>query len=357
MILLVMVAATGCHCFSAREEGRGNAVGRLDRLELKVTCCWNIPPAPENIPKIVDGAKSLGFNAIAWTSRRQDALLVKLCHEKGLKAYKVLEPLGIKKIRRENPLLQVMEPGEEQLPGAAQIPKGYLYQWGGEPVAGNREVHESPLACPNDPAVLSHTMVMVKEAEEIGYDGVCWDLIGYRNYHSCRCPRCTECLAHWRKTNPSAQESTFFENQLVFLYNDLGADVRKQYPRMALLCHTYPEFTDNPFYGRRLNVDWCGVTVSWFFPPHWPMEKVKVLADRVVNGGYERPGVAGMPLIGFYAGDFRKSPERIREELAAIKAVRARAIMMDELGDILGDPEIAKVVREALSDRSEGRAD
>jgi hypothetical protein len=31
--------------------------------------------------------------------------------------------------------------------------------------------------------------------------------------------------------------------------------------------------------------------------------------------------------------------------------------MVDELGDILGDPEIAKVVREALSDRSEGRAD
>ena len=319
---------------------------------IKLVCAWSIEgKSPAEVDSVVELAQQLGFNAVSWNRES----LVASCHKRGMKAMALVNPLEA----REGALLQQLALGEEDLPGSGRsgIPPESFYQYGGEPVPGNREILDHNLACPDDPGIVAYTMERVAELERQGYDAVIFDFVGYRNYHSCECRFCREKLASFRRAHPQLHQrqaaEAFYENQLVELYDTLYVAAKALAPGMIIANHIHPVFLPNLWYGHKLRVDYCGVTVSWFFKPHWPLDKVREYARRVVQGPYRHNFAVGMPMIGFYADTpyarDRKSARRLKQELAIIKEAGAGDLIMCELGHILRHKEASAAVREALA--------
>lgn len=320
---------------------------------LKVTVSWNIPMTEDGVRAAVAGAKDLGFNAYAWDHQRLDETLVSQCRTNGMRCFKVLEPLQ----KRPGARLQVVEAAERLLPGFS----GGLtreYQYGGEPLPGHREVLSMELVCPLDEGIVAHVASEVARAKRLGYDGVCWDFVGYRNYHSCECKTCRTALKAFLRnaSHRSLREAkaAFYEKALTDLYGRIYEAARKAAPDFTVLTHCHPAFLPDAFYGREVKVDYCAITVSWFFQPHWSLEKVSEYAHRTVQGPYSFQSAIGMPMIGCYSSGemarHRKSGERVRAEFNALREAGARAVMVCELGDILADPEVREAVRRGLAE-------
>jgi hypothetical protein len=319
---------------------------------LKIVCVWSVVAhTVEEEREVVARAAEIGFNGICWDRQSvPDA-----CRNNGLKSFIIIRPLE----RRPEAQLQVLEPGEDTLAGFVpdEIPSEQYYQYGGEPLSGNIEILDQNFTCPNDPGVVGYSIGRVKEAMAAGYDGIIWDFVGYRNYHSCNCPFCRNGLAEYRAANPelSDKESAakFYKNVLVDLYDTLYVLTKKIAPDLIVANHIHPVYMPDLFYGRRVNTDYCGITVSWFFKPHWPLEKVGDYVRKVLNGPYEHKHVQGMPMIGFYTdwpdSRDRKYPDRVRQEFEILRQAGAQHLMFCELGHILRDREVCEVIKEILA--------
>jgi len=328
-------------------------VGEKPLSGLKIICVWTIQADnQEAVEQAVAQAKSLGFNALCWDR----PAVVSACHRRGMKAFALICPLD----RREGARLQVLRPGEEKLPGfeSDNIPPGQFYQYGGEPVPGKREILDRNFACPNDSGVLGYTLKQVARVREQGYDGIIWDFVGYRNYRSCECEPCRELLERFSRKHPemSAKEAgeRFYGKVLVDLYSALYRETKAMAPELIIANHIHPVFLPDIFYGQRVKVDYSGITVSWFFKPHWSLNKVREYTHRVVRGPYLHREVEGMPMIGVYtdgkyAGD-RKSARRLGQEFEILKEVGARHLIICELGNILRDREASRIVEAELTD-------
>ncbi|MFC1537728.1 hypothetical protein ACFL4P_02750, partial [Gemmatimonadota bacterium] len=233
------------------------------------------------------------------------------------------------------------------------------YQYGGEPTQGNREILDQNFVCPNDPGVPEYALKLVSGMQERSFDGIVWDFIGYRNYRSCECGLCRTGLEDFRGRHPELSEEesgeSYYEKVLVDLYDLLYRETKKLAPDLIIANHIHPVFLPNIFYGHKVRVDYCSITVSWFFKPHWPLEKVREYTGKVVKGPYAHKQVVGMPMIGFYTdGEYardRRSAERLSLEFEILKQAGAQHLIICELGHILRDREAAEVVREALRDR------
>ena len=136
-------------------------------------------------------------------------------------------------------------------------------------------------------------------------------------------------------------------------YNTLVTYAKEKKPDIKTTCHIWPHFAPNPLYGNRLQVDYCGQTVSWFFLPHWSLDKIKRYTYEAVNHEARfHANSKGAPFIGIFTlppnERHRKSARRVKEEIRIIKKSGAKAIQFAELGNILNDVEIANVVSEEL---------
>lgn len=318
----------------------------------RIICVWSVEArTDQEMAHAVEQAAALGFNAISWDRPELPAL----CRARGLKSFALLCPLA----RRPGCRLQVLAAGEDSLPGfdPPHIPPEQFYQFGGEPVAGHSEILDQNFTCPNDTGVVNYTLAEVERLRRAGYDGILFDFVGYRNYHSCECPVCREHLAAWRASHPelNAREAggRFYAEQLITLYDTLYDRTKALVPGLILGNHIHPVYLPDLFYGLRVKVDLAGITTAWFFQPHWPLEKVKEYNRKVVEGPYRFGFTQGMPMLGFYTDGVyardRKSAARLREELRIIKQAGAQHIVMCELGHLLRDSAAGQVVKEELA--------
>jgi hypothetical protein len=193
------------------------------------------------------------------------------------------------------------------------------------------------LLCPLEDSVVPHALQAAIEAINMGYRGICWDFMGFRNYSSCHCEIC---------------RSKSGESALIAVYDKLYTALKHQYPEITVMAHSHPAFLPDPFFARRAMLDYCALTVSWFFQPHWDLPKVADYAIKTIKGPYKYPFTRGMPMIGFCGADARqrhfKNPARISAELRILKELGAKSIMVAELSDILAYPEIARAVKENI---------
>lgn len=320
---------------------------------LKVTASWNLPSSEQGIRQAVGKAKELGFNAYAFTGFHRSAILADECRKQGLFSIRVIEPLR----KQPDARLQVVEKGEETWPGFVPVGSDALYQHGGEPLPQHPEISNHELVCPRDAGAVEYAVSEVRKASSNGFDGVCWDFLGYRNYRSCACADCLAALAEYQAKHadlPADQaKAAFYEDGLVDLYAKLYAATKEVNPKMTVLSHVLPPYLPNLFYGRRVKVDYCAMTVCWFLQPHWPLDKVTERTRITVQGPYANAGTIGMPMIGYYnSGEMaphRRSAERVLQELQIVAEQGARSVMICELGDILADPAVSEAVRKGLA--------
>jgi hypothetical protein len=323
---------------------------------LKIIAVWSVDATADGqVDSAVEQARSLGFNAVCWNT----PLVCPACHKRDMKAFAIVCPLE----KRPASRLQEIRTSERNLPGCDpdKIGPAEFYQYGGEPADGNHEILDQNLTCPNDPGVVQYTMEQIIASREAGYDGIVFDFVGYRNYHSCECEICTKKIREFsnKQTGISAAQinKMYFGKVLVELYDTLYAAAKAVAPEMIVANHIHPVFRPETMYGLNVNTDYCGITVSWFFKPHWPLEKVEKYTKNTVCGPYRHKHARGMPMIGFYSdGAYerdRKSGSRLKQEFEILKQVNAQHLLMCELGHILRNPEAADIVRAALTGNKE----
>ena len=309
---------------------------------------WSMPQRTEaDLARIVHSARALGFNALLMLPPRDRIeFAARECHRAGMKLYLSTVFTG-----GEPGLRQVMTPAQEARVGQ---PFAEDYQHGGEPVRDD-ELLQTPLPCWNRPEVREHFARKVRDLAALPVDGLAFDFIGYRNYERCHCPVCEDDLAAFREGRPrlrgKAAERQWAEDVLVDFTNEMAAVARETRPDIGLTIHVYPVFRPNPYYGYRLDLDFTGETVAWFFRPHWPLEKVaRRVADIVGRQGERFPGQRAAPFVAFDARKARnyRSARRVGAELGLIMDSAAGGLQVAELGYLLDRPLVARAVAEAL---------
>ena len=312
---------------------------------VKLIWAWSVRP-DRGVDSAVAAAQDMGFNAVGWTNPG----VVPACHVRGMKAFALISPLSL---HRAGAVPQVLSEGEEELPGfdRSMDDPQYPFQYGGEPAPGNREVLHINLACPRDPGVIDYGVSEATRLRKLGYDGVCWDFIGYRNYHSCECDRCKTERKGW-EARAVVTRKAFYLSSLTALYARLYQETKKANPELLIATHIYPVYLPDIHYGEKVMADFCGETVSWFFRPHWSFEKIRSYTRQTLNSSKDYSQMQVMPMIGFYSdGEFardRKGTDRLELEFRILRIEGAKHLMMCELGHLLRDPDARNAVQNSL---------
>jgi len=319
-----------------------------DPLSWRGVWEWSLPKKTDaDLVRIADSAQALGFNAIMMFPPPQSmAFMRDQCHERSMKLYLSTVFVGGKREWQ-----QVMLPEEERRAAEAP-PEDYMY--GGEPVRAG-EVFSSKQPCYNRPEVRDYFRQMVVKNAQQPVDGLAFDAVGFQNYRRCHCPLCEAKLAAYRKSHPCVPEeraaATVSEETLVSFINEMAAAARQKRPDISLTIHIYPWFAPDPYYGHKTDVDFVGQTVSWFFRPHWPLEKVQRLTTQLMRDQHRvYPAHSAAPFLGFDARKHRdyRSAKRLHQELQIIQQSGAQALQVAELGYLLHKPLIAQAVAEEL---------
>ncbi|MDD2707049.1 MAG: hypothetical protein PHV34_03495 [Verrucomicrobiae bacterium] len=322
-------------------------------IKWKMTWAWTLPCLTEaDVESGVQKAVELGFNAMEWSQAQSKfpTLFTALCKKAGIESYYCVNPSSKARQKFLDPEYALQENPH----------------CGGEPPSANDIgkviSRKQPGCCFVQPDCLENTKKTMAKAFQDGFDGIAFDFFGYDNFHGCYCPLCNELREKYITSHPGMErqeaDHRFSEDMIVKFHVDAVAYARSIKADAKTTCHIYPSFYPNLLYGNRLPVDYCGQTVAWFFKPHWPLEKIKKYSDIVVREeALYHPNSKGSPFIGFYCKDKFKddvrSAERIREEIQIIKSSGAQGIQMVEMGHILADPGVSKVIAQELGGKPE----
>jgi len=319
-----------------------------DGLQWRGVWEWSLPKKTEaDLVRIADSAQALGFNALMmYPPPALIGFMRDQCHQRGIKLY-----YSTVFSYSKPEWAQVILP-EEKERAAQALPEDYMY--GGRPVQRG-EVFTSRLPCYNRPEAREYFRQMVSKFAQLPVDGLAFDAAGFQNYRRCYCPVCQAQVAAYLRAYPGTTDryagDVVAERTLVSFINDMAAVARRTNPQLDLTIHIYPWFSPHPYYGHETDIDVVGQTVSWFFRPHWSLERVQSLTEQLVNDQHRcyRDHCAA-PFIGFDARQQRnyRSSRRIHQELQIIKQSGAQALHVAELGYLLHKPLIAQAVAEEL---------
>ena len=301
---------------------------------------------------------------------------IALAKKHGLKVYATFIPQGVRRqemtpdeererLRLESgggltlPAKPTAEQSKEFRDKATAYQKASQYHFGGEPFRENigKEVLLYRIDCFNGPEALEKSKARLKIlCADPDLDGIAFDFVGYMNYRGCYCETCLALYRDFLKKNSLSDSEknrdAFYLKCLVDYNNQLAAYVRSLRKDMKIVNHVYPVFLPEPLYGNRLDVDYCGQTVAWYFL--WDREKIrdytKVTCER--QSQYH-PRSTGIPFIGFYDSDRQKafdykSPERLEMELREILAAGGRNLMICGPKDFWNKKEYRDVVKKYM---------
>ncbi len=237
----------------------------------------------------------------------------------------------------------------------AKVPDPGQYQFGGEPLAGHRDVLSCELLCFHHQEVVAYRKTEIKKAlrQHPGVAGVAFDFYGYQNYHCCHCQHSVrlfeQTLASGKYAGLSREKAweQFSLDTLVAFYNEMAAYVRSLDPNLKTAAHVYPVFQAEPLYGNRLDIDYCAQTVAWFFPPYWGEDKIVRYTREVVNDATRYyPRQAGIPFIGMYVTC--KPVDVFRRELKIIRANSNGSLSLCGFHDVVQDKAYQQTIIEEM---------
>ena len=168
-----------------------------------------------------------------------------------------------------------------------------------------------------------------------GVRGIYLDYIGYTNHRGCYCDACLaklqRFLAERKLADTPENRALFYRGELVRYYNRVIDHIRSRRPDFRIVLHIYPEFRPDPLYGNRVEADFCGQTVAWYF--QWPPEKIARCTRYVVEHAKDfHPNSEGIPFLGLNTSPNGslgfKTPAEVEEELKIILAAGGRTLMV-----------------------------
>jgi hypothetical protein len=313
---------------------------------------------------ICSKAKEIGFNAFIVWNTNVDYLkkFAKAGKKYGIETYFSISASSSSANQR-----QVMSPHEQEqykviksmdIPALCKI----KYQWGGEPVKKKEVYHGGKLACFHRPEVLDKTKSIIKNVLDNVPDitGLAIDGLGYQNYHCCYCDYSMKLFEEYRKKHKHLSKdkalNQFSLEKLVEFNNELTRYAKSIKPDIKTTCHVYPVFLPEILYGNRLDVDYCGETVAWFFKPFWSYWKIKRYTKTILkNQSKYFNNQKAVAMIGFRSEDRCKrkgydikTKERIKKEILTINKAGCDKIMFCCF-NIVKDKEIADLLKELFA--------
>jgi len=174
-----------------------------------------------------------------------------------------------------------------------------------------------PMTCFEQPESVDLILKGVRDAVESS-DGVALDGLGFRNHYACWCERCDA-----RRAKVAEEEGLDVYDALARASEDLLVEISEKVYEAAksvnhdaiVMNHRWPPFKPNPYYGWRLRMDYCSQTVSWFYKPHWSLERVQSEIEEMLRLE-DRERNQFIPFIGCYADAHNvRSGDRIATEL------------------------------------------
>jgi len=266
---------------------------------------WSDLHNPGELLKV---AKELTFNAIITQGPPEKLeAFARQAKELGVEVYLWTNATAGK---GEEALAQRMSPEEDTLWARLKAdtdPKKHAYQFGGEPLEGQREVLQTPPLCLDRPEAMEAFKERLKAVVDAcpSLGGVAFDFIGYQNCRCCHCPVTEKLLQAWHQAHaqlpPGKARDEFSLERLVWYYEQLSDYVRSLRPGLKLTAHIYPAFLPEPLYGNRLKLDYSIQTATWFFEPYWPEAKVRQYARAIaVEEGKYHANARGIPFVGLY---------------------------------------------------------
>ena len=227
----------------------------------------------------------------------------------------------------------------------------------------DQPVNPGPWLCIDRPETRKYAADLAAAMiEQYHTDGVALDWVGYRNRRACHCEYSNKERANFAAAHPELSpqdvEKEFSLQRIGLYYQAVRDAVLAVNPRAKLMCHIYPQFEPDPFYGNCLPVEHPAQTVAWFFKPHWPIEKVERNCAIVKETEHRwHPYVTGTGLVGLdMAPESVKTPDRLRQELRAIKASNLGGLCVAGGAEFVHDPGLSRVLAEELGPQAGGRA-
>ena len=307
---------------------------------MKAAWDWHMPrKAPQDETRLVAFARELGFDTLVV--REPTTLLVQAGRESGMRIIAVLSPRPNDDFLGRHPqCLQQVLPYEREMERALGLGEDgdrqrLAHRW--FPLIQNGD-----LLCYEHDESRSFLEDRVSELLQIA-DGVALDGFGFKNHYACFCDKCA--AAH--RSEP-ARLADYSQRGLVEMSRIIFEHVKERKPEALVINHVWPPFDPNPYYASELCLDYCTQTISWFYRPHWSLQRVELEAaehKRMENRKYNR----FVPFIGLYNDPYQKrSPARLKRELEIALRYGEGSLVLCTLQGPSEDPEIERVVRETL---------
>ena len=211
------------------------------------------------------------------------------------------------------------------------------HRWGGEPETELDTLRcDIPcFGCDTDLELSKKSVDKILERAVPGVKGIYLDYIGYTNHRGCYCAGCLErlkqYLAERKLADTQENRDLFYRDELVNYYNRVIGYIRSRRPDLKIVVHLYPDFRPDPLFGNRVDADFCGQTVAWYFK--WPHEKIARYTRFVVEHAKDyHPGATGIPFLGVNSSRNTslgfKTPEEVEAELRTIIGASGRMLMV-----------------------------
>lgn len=177
-----------------------------------------------------------------------------------------------------------------------------------------------------------------------GSAGMFMDFIGYTNNDGCYCKKCLEkykvFLFRNKLDDTKKNKTAFYRREMVNYCNQVIDHVKSKRPDYKIVVHVHPMFRNDPLYGNRTKADYCGQTVSWYFP--WDQKTIKKKTEFVVEHARDHyPHVEGVPFIGINpqkgSSLAYKAPDIVEQELKIILSAGGRNLLVCNGSAILKD--------------------
>jgi len=209
-----------------------------------------------------------------------------------------------------------------------------------------------PMLCFAQPESQAELKKQVERALEIA-DGIALDGFGFTNYYACFCPHCTALRGEKKRQNPALSEvevmAEVSKQTLINIHRLLHDHAKAIKPAALVTNHVWPMFLPDEYLAAQYKLDYCTQTISWFYPPEWPLERVEMEAAALKR--LEDPACNRfVPFIGIIdqPGLLRR-PERLAGEIEiALKYGQGR-LVLSRLTTLQNHPELAAVVKQALN--------
>ena len=316
---------------------------------MKAAWDWHLPVETETQQReIVEFACDLGFDTLIV--RDPSEVMARRGAELGVRIVAIVYARPSDAFAAAHPeCLQRLLPAEEEIArgGRENTPSNFQllsHRW-------FSIVQDGATLCFEYEASRSFLKERVSSALEVA-DGVSFDGFGFRNHYGCFCIRCMDIRKTMAAAQPEAHEPELLarmsESSLVTLSDALYEHAKAIKPDAVVTNHVWPPFYPNEYYGNRLRLDFCTQTISWFYPPHWSLERVEFETSEMKRLEDPKRNTF-VPFIGLYSDPYLvRTPDRVRAEFEIAGRYVKDHVVLCSLETPHQYPEIADVVKNAL---------